>query len=179
MLEGLIVNWNRYLEAANRKVEIAKYHFRFLLDGLQANEVPQDGMPGVPVQAHFEGLVVSVMAAVDQVAQAINSGLRMSLPPDQLVDAAFNEIGEAVPDLKRWYEESIGRDLRRIRTRMIHYSYLKLQGDSGWTVEPVGIDYPGSRELKEYSAEAIRYGERLVATFDALQQRLRATPTEP
>ncbi len=169
------MDWKRYLEAANRKVEIAKYHLRCLLRELGASEDSQDEMPAVPVQAHFEGVVVSVMAAVDQVAQAINSALKMGLASDQLVDKAFGEVGQAVPDLQHWYDESIGKDLRRIRTRMIHYSYSKLLGGKGWKVESAGIDYRGSRELAEYSAEAVRYGERLVLTFSALRQRLGAT----
>src|SRR4051794_36390766 len=110
-----VPSWHEYLVAARRKVEIAAYHADCLDRELNAASGPVGLAPSIPVQAHFEGVVVSVMAAVDQIAQAVNKTFGLRLPPHQLVEKAFTAAREKVPSLSGWYEDPLGVDLRRIR----------------------------------------------------------------
>jgi hypothetical protein len=106
--------------------------------------------------------LISLMAAVDQIAQATNSARNLRLPPTELVEKAFNVLGDAVPAINSWYKERIGVDLRRIRTRAVHYSYVKNATKDNWAVESAGNrDYGGSRELLAYASAAVDYGEQL------------------
>jgi hypothetical protein len=150
--------WEEYLTAARRKVEIATYHAKRLKAELDARDGPTDGMPSIPIQAHFEGVVVSVMAAVDQVAQAVNSALGLKLRPEELAEKAFSRIGREVPEMSKWYDDPIGRDLRRSRTKIVHYHYAKTPYGLSWTMQSVGRDYGGSRTLLDYATSAVDYG---------------------
>lgn len=105
------------LQAAERKVRIAAFH-RSQLEKYLRGEPRSKDVP-IPIQAHFEGVVVSVMAAVDQVAQAVNSALCLRATPGELVEKTFSMIGD-VPGVGEWYQEQIGRDLRSIRTKIVH-----------------------------------------------------------
>lgn len=53
-------NWGSYLAAARRKIEIAAFHLDQLSTALAMAE-PTGPLPSIPVQAHFEGVVVSSM----------------------------------------------------------------------------------------------------------------------
>jgi hypothetical protein len=124
------------------------------------------------VQAHFEGVVIAVMAAVDQVAQAANSAWSLQLQPSETVKGAFAQLGAYHPDVKAWYENPIGRDLRRIRTRMAHYAYAKLPAGPRWTVEVGHNEYPSPRDLGRYALDAVAYCEALVQLLDDIEKTL-------
>jgi hypothetical protein len=167
--------WVSYLNAARRKVEIARYHLEQLerlrlvppLDG--PRECP------VPIQAHFEGVVISVMAAVDQTAQAINSALNLGARESQLFDKAFGAVTAAVPALKTWCGKPIGRDLRGVRRSAIHHSYEKTPDGPlpRWRVEESSVRYEGSRELRVYGEAAVAHAEELIRLIPAIQSELR------
>lgn len=154
------MSWQDLLEAASRKVDLAEYHLACLATSLMQPPV-SDKQPPVPVQAHFEGVVVCVLAAIDQVAQAVNSACGLHLRTADLVERAFARASLEVPDVAKWFKDPIGRDLRRVRTRMVHYSYAKLPNLSQWLVEDAGTEYTGSREVLEYARAAVRYGHEL------------------
>ncbi len=63
-----------YVEAACRKVRIAKYHLETLRKRVADSE--HRGEPlvpaPIPVQAHFEGVLFSFIAACDEVAETLN-----------------------------------------------------------------------------------------------------------
>ena len=165
--------WQNYFEAARRKAEIASYH----LDQLKQVTTPAQPpatVPPIAVQAHFEGVVVSVMAAIDQVAQGVNSALGLNLSSGDLVSGAFNRIIRLLPAADKWYAHPIGRDLRRLRTRMVHYHYAKSPAGLKWCVESVDTNYDGSRELIAYSTAAVRYAEELRSLLPDLEVKLRA-----
>jgi hypothetical protein len=168
--------WQQYVEAARRKLAIAAYH----ADALEKQHFPEPGsskdMPTISVQAHFEGVIVSVISAVDQVAQAINSALRLRLKTDKLVEDAFNRLAESAPEIGSWYSESIGRDLRRIRVRMVHYRYFKNEQFDGWVVESAGTDFQGPRELIAYARNAVEYGERLGSLLPLIEAKIATRP---
>lgn len=123
--------------------------------------VSSGSAPAINVQAHFVGVVVSVMAAVDQVAQAVNSAWQLHLDSSNLVEKAFTTLAGRMPAIDNWFKEQIGRDLRRIRVRMVHYAYAKTPQGSCWVVESAGTEFSGSRELVAYAESAVEYGECL------------------
>lgn len=168
----------QYFEAAKRKSEIARYHTDQLGQEPSLQSYAGTALPTVPVQAHFEGAVVSVMAAVDQVAQAVNSCLRLSLKSDKLVEGAFSAVEEAVPEVGEWYRDPLGRDLRRLRVRMVHYAYKKTPEGKGWAVESTDTEYRGSRELAVYAKAAAQYAEKLRDLIPQIQEHLQRQAAE-
>lgn len=167
-------NWGVYLDAARRKIQIAVFH-RDCLEGALTS-VGRTGalMPPIPIQAHFEGVLFSIMAAVDQVAQATNKALGMRLPPGELISKAFSALGEKLPAVQAWFNDKIGRDLRIIRTRAMHYSYDKKSEQVRWEVESTGEtrDYAGDRDLLSYATAGVEYGQRLAALLDTIAKNL-------
>jgi hypothetical protein len=152
-------NWRRFLDAAQRKIAIAAYHAHCLEKEHSIAVGDTSDAPSIPIQAQFEGVIVSVMAAVDQVAQALNSALALRLSPAKLVEGAFGHL-QTIPQMDAWFTEPIGRDLRRIRVRMVHYSYAKTQQGLVWVVESADTDFKGSRELLAYAKSAVVYGSK-------------------
>ena len=161
------------ITAAGRKIEAAAYHAEQLRQLLDSGQ-PASDAPPVPVQAHFEGVVVSLIAAVDQVAQAVNSGRQLGLRQSDLVQKAFELLSAELPAVREWFHDAIGRDLRRIRTRIIHYSYVKSPAPNAarWSVEPAGGDYNGPRELVSYAKAAVQNGRRLEALLPGISSAL-------
>jgi hypothetical protein len=167
-------SWWQYLEAALRKHEITAYHFTQLKEVLNPAKPPQ--RLTVPIQAHFEGVVLSAMAAVDQVAQAVNSALGLGLSASNLVQRAFGTISPSLPQVREWYENPLGRDLRSIRTKMVHYSYSKTPQPPRlqWEIQRASNNaYAGSRELVAYSSAAVQYINKLAALIPTIGDELR------
>lgn len=167
-----------YFEAAERKSEIARYHTDQLRQEPSLQSYAGTTLPTIPVQAHFEGAVVSVMAAVDQVAQAVNSGLGLKLPSGELVEKAFSTVGKVVPEVDEWYRDPLGRDLRRLRVRIVHYAYKKTPEERCWAVESTGTEYRGSRELAAYARAAAQYAEKLRGLIPQIQEHLHRQDAE-
>lgn len=161
-------NWKEYIDAAHRKINIAKFHCEQLNIALQ-QENRLDERPSIPIQAYFEGVVVAMVAAIDQVAQAANSALQLHLLPGNLFNGAASEIERYVPEFKTWREQPIGRDLRRLRTRIVHYSYDKSSnGRLSWLVETTSSNYTGTRDLSGYAMAVVAYAHEL----DDLAQKI-------
>jgi hypothetical protein len=168
-------SWQEYIEAAHRKVEIATYHADSLQRVVADHSTSFKSAPSIPVQAHFEGVVVSIMAAVDQVAQAVNSAWQLRLHSADLVEKAFTALAEHLSEIDDWFREPIGRDLRRLRVRIVHYAYekkpLREEGPY-WSVESAGTEYSGSRELLSYAIGTVEYGRRLRELLPCIKQEL-------
>lgn len=164
--------WTNYLDAARRKIEIASFHANALDDFLKRGETPNDGRPPIAVQASFEGVVIAVVAAIDQVAQAVNSALGLRLPPADLFQGASREIEARVPEFKEWRENPLGIDLRRVRTRMMHYSYRKTAAAPTWDVEVGTVDFKGLRDLSSYAKAAVTYAGALKALVEKVEKNL-------
>jgi hypothetical protein len=64
-------NWLAYLDAASIKVQLAEYHLLRLSKGQPLSQYSH------AVQAEFEGIMYSLVAASDQLGEAINIGLRI------------------------------------------------------------------------------------------------------
>jgi hypothetical protein len=144
-----------------------------LKKSLADNEIPSDGRPSIPVQASFEGVVFAAIAAVDQVAQAVNSALKLGLAPGELFEEASKAIEASLPEFRAWREQPIGIDLRRIRTRMAHYSYRKVPAKGLiWEVETANEGFNGSRELSAYAEAAVSYSREMEKLLGSLEEVL-------
>jgi hypothetical protein len=168
-------DWKSYIDAAHRKVDIATFHFDQLCSALHQDPTDHAPHPGIPVQAFFEGVITAVISAADQVAQAANSALKLRAGHDgrSLFDVASPEIESRVPSFKHWKDQSIGVDLRRLRTRMVHYSYEKSPNtDRNWYVESTDSGYTGSRDLLSYASSAVTYAKELALLANQLQDSL-------
>jgi hypothetical protein len=165
--------WREYLDAARRKAEVAAYFSERLIDA-HRDVKETSNPPPIPIQAFFEGVVVSSMAAVDQVGQAVNKALGLKLRPETLVNKAFTRAGMELPNIKKWFDDPLGVDLRRIRTRIVHYCYMKSPnpGKARWQVEMAGTPYEGSRELVNYSKAAAAYTAQLKELTIAIEEWL-------
>lgn len=170
--------WQRYIDAAKRKVAIADFHADRLEHVLDKTESDKGLLPPIPVQAHFEGVIVSVMAAVDQVAQAVNSGLGLCLDQGELVSQSFSKLGAVMPELKSWFEDPLGLDLRRIRVRIIHYSYSKTRRGIAWQVESAGTEYSESRWLLDYAKAAVKYGRQLETLLSRISKHIASSNSQ-
>jgi hypothetical protein len=161
-----------FIEASRRKLAIAAYHLDRLRKLVADHIDLSESAPAIDVQAHFEGVVVSIMAAVDQVAQSVNSGLQLRLNSSNVVKEAFTTLAEHMPEIGEWLSEQIGRDLRRLRVRMVHYAYTKTPQGQRWTVESVETGFSGSRELVSYANSAVEYGKRLGTLLPRIEQEV-------
>lgn len=171
-------HWIDYIDAAYRKIDIAAFNGKQLKIVLAQDRGSNTGRPDIPAQAFFEGAVVATVAAIDQVAQATNSALSLGLGPGDLFDGASSEIEKRVPEFKDWREHPIGRDLRRLRTRMVHYSYTKSSnGEPTWQVEVAYNNYTGPRDLSAYADAAIAYVRELGVIAEKLKESLTADST--
>jgi len=167
-----ITQYKGCLNAAKRKIGIAEFHYQQLKLQLAATEVQSENPPPIPIQAYFEGVVTSIIAAIDQVAQAANYGLSLHLKNGNLVEKGFAALITEIPGLQTWYSNNFGIDLRRIRTRMVHYSYKKMPLALVWTVESTDSKYTGSRDLGIYADKALKYGLELATNFPIIEQKL-------
>jgi hypothetical protein len=162
--------WRQYLEAAERKLDIANYHVARLAQELAMGNDPGRTLPPIPVQAHFEGVVVSIMAAVDQVSEAVNSGLGLGLSEGERRQGAGKAIAPVVLEVADWYRHPLQQELRDIRVLMVHYAYKKMPERGRWVIESTGSNkYGGSRELATYAKDAVQYAERLRDSIPKIQ----------
>ena len=173
-------DFREYFDAAGRKVAMAKYHLTELSRVLNEHAGSVQPTPPIPIQSHFEGTVMSVIAAIDQIAQGVNSGLSLGSESGDLFDRAFAAI-KVVPGVVDWVEKPFGRDLRRIRTRMVHYAYAKRPHPhrASWVVESAYRAYHGSRELLDYAGAAVEHGEELLVLIRHIESQMGRLRSEP
>ena len=98
------MSWSDYVDAVQRKAAIANFHCDQLRLALADCKAPHDGRPDIATQAFLEGVVVAAVSAIDQVAQAANSALRLGLSSGNLFAGASPEIESRVPEFKEWRE---------------------------------------------------------------------------
>jgi hypothetical protein len=159
-----------YLDAANRKIEMARYH----LDALRGElgDPKENSQASISVQAYFEGVLYVWVAAADQTAEAINLIYVLGLENPNLQLAL-----EHMPDSKlrsrmfKWQQAPIAADVRDIRRRATHHHYEKTpEGPRLQVQDPTGAKpYPGSRSLEDYATAAVDHLENLRPFLRALQ----------
>ncbi|HVK09337.1 MAG TPA: hypothetical protein VM597_11220 [Gemmataceae bacterium] len=167
-------DWRDLIAAARRKLDIAKFHLGRLEAELNVPGLTGADLPPIPIQAHFEGVLIALMAAVDQVAAATNSALSLRLTKYDLVAGAFKELGDRLPDVHSWFGQVINKDLRRIRVRAVHYTYIKNPSLARWRVESADTSYCGSRELHEYATAGVEYGKQFAHLLSQIESNLAA-----
>jgi hypothetical protein len=172
--------WTEYLLAVRRKIDIATYH-RDTLDVLLASDSSpaRHGMPPIPIQAHFEGVLFAFIAATDQLAEAIELGAG-SGGNRRALDVVLTLLPDHSPwdDLGAWYASPIVRDIRSIRKRATHHHYRKTPGGFQLEVEPPAVaTYDGPRTLREYTAAAVAHLGALSKIVSAVEERLGLGPS--
>jgi hypothetical protein len=169
--------WRDYCDAALRKIEIAGYHLECLR--AQATQGRLDQAVPIPVQAHFEGMLFAFVAAADQVAEAINLGMKLGRGRPDL-----KKVLETMPRspiqsrLSEWYEAPIVADVRDLRRRATHHHYAKTPSGPRTLVaeEPTRAGpYGGSRELVLYGEAAITHVGRLREVLGSLKDCLSSS----
>lgn len=177
----LTFDWRELVFAAERKLLIAQYHLGRLRHEFSCTELPGDDVPPIPVQAHFEGVVVSLSSAENQLAEAAVIALGLELGDDEnTIREGMRELGRLLPAVELWRRHEIVRDLRIIRNRAIHYSYDKAASakDHRWRVELAGTRYAGPRELLAYSEAAVEHAQRLHRLLPSIEQALSTGPRQ-
>jgi hypothetical protein len=164
------MHWQDYLNAAARQVEIGAYHCEQLKARLKKFK---GGAVPTPIQAHFEGAVLASLAAIDKVAQAVNSALKLRAQNGEKFEKAFKEIC-ALEGVEEWYQNPLGIDLRRTRVRIAHYAYRKESRDIHLQVEDVSSKYDGSREISAYAESALEYAKELCKLIPTIEENLRS-----
>lgn len=147
-----------YINATKRKVEIAEYHLGCLLSALAAWKPPDE--PSVPIQAHFEGILYSVIAASEQVKKVTDC------EPARIFRCDLNE----------WLQESIVEDIRAVRNKATHHHYQK--APAGLRLEVQKVSYDGPRALNVYSEAACEHLRRLRPLLDGIESVLSASAVE-
>jgi hypothetical protein len=168
--------WQDYCKAAQRKIDIAGYHLECLRAQVGEGRLGQ-AVP-VAVQAHFEGVLFAFVAAADQVAEAINLGMKLGL---RRPNSNLKRVLEAMPPspiqsrLSGWHDAPIAADVRDLRVRATHHHYAKTPSGPRTLVaqEPTRRKpYGGSRELVSYGEAAVTHVGRLRGEVDGLKDFL-------
>jgi hypothetical protein len=170
----------RCLFAAKRKIDVARYHLVQLCERLDRTSKPQ-ALPPIPVQAHFEGVVVSITAAEEKVKEALRTAYGVSRDDEHKCKRLYNEFARKLPALAAWYANAspLLGDIREVRNLAIHQYYEKRPitaggPAAGWEVDkPEETRYEGPRELKEYSEAALLLGTVLRDLIPQIEELLR------
>ncbi|MGO9603526.1 MAG: hypothetical protein ACLQAT_09040 [Candidatus Binataceae bacterium] len=169
-------SWQQYLSAARRKVEVAVYHLERLRGFLNTDPGPdQWGQSPIEVQAHFEGILFSVVAAEEQAKEAISRGYDVSAKKERA--KAYQKVLSAIPRLSDWWKNPLGKDIRCVRNLLTHHYYKKIPANECWVVQKVNSRYRGGRELREYCEATVNYGKELIDLIPDISIELDRLPS--
>lgn len=163
--------WRESSTAVRRKLEMAAFH----LDALHETSYKLT----VPFQAHFEGVLYSSDAAVDQLDAAVRRELAFTSSTAERAVALQALLGA----IQAFNRQPIRTDARLLRNRATHHHYSK--HPTRWdaiVVEPVQSSYRGSREIIEYSdnvVDQMNALERLADEFERVMARSSADDLPP
>lgn len=116
----------------------------------------------MPVQAHFEGVLYSVIAASEQVDEATECRSARTLRCN----------------LEAWRQEPIFKDVRAVRNKATHHHYRKTPAGPKLEVQELSNPYGGSRALDVYSQAACDHLRRLLPLLDEIESVLSASAVE-
>jgi hypothetical protein len=154
--------WREYLQAARRKLGVARYHLEQLGEVLRGDPRPR---VTPAIQAHFEGVMTSLIAAGNQVSEGLKGAFELAIE-----EATLAKVLPRVPSdyrwrrtLEAWRTAPIARDLRQIRNLAMHHHYGKSPTGPRLEVQepPTGRPYGGPRDLIGYCTAALTHGEAL------------------
>jgi hypothetical protein len=186
---------HRYVEAMERKLDMAVYHLAVLRELLPFAIPDEDNLPPVPLQAHFESAGRAIVSMIDQLVSAVASVVP-GMPtvhkatPKAVIRALADSTELAARELKevieRLNDDARINDLRDVRNRSTHRFDEKdyLHG-GGWTVNPPqhvrkGVrTYEGPRGLSQYLQVMVEYGQAVLATVPRAEKLAESLAAHP
>ncbi len=168
---------SRCLFAARRKIDIARYHFSELCDHC-GRALAQEELPPIPVQAHFEGVVVCVVAAEEKIKEALRSAYGVSRDDERECKRLYSAFARKLPAMAEWYSNALVADIRDVRNLAVHKHYEKNPVTEGgpppvWEVDkPEKTNYRGPRELRKYGQDAVDIGAALIGLIPQIEELL-------
>lgn len=177
---------HRYIEAMERKLDIAIYHLAVLRELLPFAAPDEHNLPAVPLQAHFEAAGRAIVAMLDQLASGVASVVP-GMPavhkatPRRVVRALEASTQPTALELKELIKrldvDSRINDLRDVRNRSTHrFDEKEYLHGGGWTVNPPQyvpdgvLPYQGSRRLSEYLQVMVEYGREVLAVIPNVEK---------
>ncbi|MCH7667937.1 MAG: hypothetical protein IIC71_01845 [Acidobacteria bacterium] len=174
---------DKYVEAMERKFDIAEYHLAVLRELLPFSEPDGSDLPPMALQAHFEACGRAIVAMLDQLVSGIAS-VAPEMPkvhgasPKSVINKLSRSGHPKASELKKLIKDLDDdcriNDLRDIRNRSTHrFDEKEYLHRIGWVVKaaeyvPRGVPpYEGSRQLSEYLQAMIEYAR---GVLDAAQK---------
>lgn len=168
----------RYIEALERKYQIAYYHLNELRTLMPDAGPDEDGLPPIALQAHFEACGRAIVAMPDQLASGVASVApempdvrkatlrRVVCALEDSKDPAAETLRAVLADLDR---DGRLNDVRDVRNRSTHrFDEKAYHHGEGWFVDPPtyvrdGVKpYEGPRRLTDYLEVMLGFGEELL-----------------
>lgn len=166
----------RYFDAARRKVAMARFHRDELKDRI-AGDFLIGERPPVEVQAHFEGVLFSAVAAADQLAEGINLAFELELSQPTIFESldAMPRGWRPRKRLFKWVRDPIAGDYRAVRRLVTHHWSNKTpRGPVIEIQRPLSGRYPGPRDLGSYCDAVLDHLEVLEELLVDLEAELGA-----
>jgi hypothetical protein len=126
---------------------------------MEADTPDPQGDVSVPVQAHFEGVLYSIIAASDQVGAALDA----RCGEDGWKQTLGKVLSQMPPTprqekLIQWDQGPVMRDVRALRVQATHHHYEKYPlVDRPRPSARDGEGYKGSRHLLDYCRVAVQH----------------------
>lgn len=178
----MAASFSDYLTAIDRKLQIVRFHREQLVPLLDAPADLDAVMPPVPVQAHFEGVLRSLVAMFDQLVAGIADVMpgmpqphraRSSDVCSRLRCFASQPALETADLLESLHLNPLLSDARSIRNQATHAFYEKYTDNHGWYVEeprylPDGVSpWSGERHLAPYTTAMLDLAMTIKSTADS------------
>src|SRR5207302_333869 len=109
-----------YLDAARRKILMARYHLGVPEGEYRKKLEPFGCDVPIKIQAHFEGVLYSAMAASDQLANALRLIWKVWAVPEKETNlykllSYANPLSPLYSQTWAWYNSSMIQDVRLVR----------------------------------------------------------------
>jgi hypothetical protein len=177
---------HRYVEAMQRKLDMAMYHLEVLVELVPAALPDEHNLPPIPLQAHFEACGRAVVAIPDQLASGL-ADVTPGMPAvyvaslksvAQVLEGSLQPSAVQLLGLVRTFDTDARiNDLRDVRNRSTHrFDEKEYLHDGGWIVNPpqhlpAGVlPYEGPRRLGEYLEKMIGYGREVLCAVPEIQE---------
>lgn len=181
------LTWHDLVDAAVHKLEIADLRYERLTE--QLDRLADDRPPDVPleVQEPFEGLLTAVVAAKQQLTDAILNAQQLPTSGQdrgRLIAQALNthHSDELADAIRTWMEHPVVEDMTDIRNLATHAAYEKRLQDGDWQVQQprAGIDAHQPRDLHSYATVVHDHAQTLRRIAEQLADELAdSTEADP
>ena len=167
MTQRRVTDIKKRLVAASRQIEISRFHYHELEKILPSAKPDERDMPPIPVQAFFEGTVISAFAAIDKLLGAIARHYSVPREFEQLANIeSFAPGSKNLQDKENFY-----RDLKKSRNEAVHESLTKTHEGLVWMVKkPNRTGYTGARDILRYSKAAVEFAQACAPVIEELEK---------